>query len=337
MSFLSNLFGQSEYIDCPRCLNEIVVPKNSIKSNMQVQCPTCKFQLPAEYIHSFNKAYPAYIQLFGWSQVGKTTFLDALRLMLYIHPLWPSFTCDPITSLDFDHKAILLAQRRNGQKPDSTIKRERNQNEPYIMLLNDMDRWQSRFLVMMDHAGEQFQDFKVPKDEIPFLQHCPTTIMLYSLTEERDGKQIEDLMITYINSLKTYGVDFQKSSRKLVVVFTKGDRLTDLPANLMHYLNQDSAWSHLENLEIPPFLQGIQLSEYMEAMKRVSDAIESWFSGNVAGAQQFRTMAKRNNIETRYSIISAQGQELTDDSNGVQISPKRVLDPFFWALEFQSK
>jgi hypothetical protein len=338
MSFLSKLFGQNEHIDCPRCLKEIVVTTGRNKTNTtMIRCDECEFEIPAEYVKQFSKAYPVFIQLFGWSAVGKTTFLDVLRLMLYIHPLWPQFTCDPITELDFAHKAVLLDQRLNGDPPNSTLAKERDQNMPYIMLLHDMHRWQSRFLVMMDHAGEQFQRFTVPEGEIPFLQHCPTTIMLYSLADRERGKQIEDLLITYVNSLSRYGVDFNKTPRKIVVVLTKGDKITDLPANLIHYLNTDDAWSMLERLETPTTLQGERLSEYIEAMGRVSDSLKEWFSRNVPGAQAFQTMAHRNGIETRFSIISAQGQEINDQTVAAQISPKRVLDPFFWALEFQSR
>lgn len=337
MSFFSKLFGQNKYIDCPRCLNEISINVKQLESNSTVNCEECKFDIPLKYVRKFNDAYPAFIQLFGWSQVGKTTFLDVLRLILYHHPLWPQFTCDPITKLDFDHKAILLDQRLNGERPNSTIARDRDQNNPYIMLLNDMHRWGSRFMVMMDHAGEQFQGFDVPEGEIPFLQHCPTTIMLYSLTEEKAGKRIDDLMTTYIGSLERYGVDFKKSPRNLIVVFAKGDRITNLPPNLAEYLNSDETWAYLEQLDRPPYLQNASLSEYIEIMGRVSDSIEKWFHNNIAGAQQFNAMAIRNNIETRFSIISAQGQEFNEFTSAAQMNPKRVLDPFFWALEFQSK
>ncbi|MCO5187078.1 MAG: hypothetical protein M9928_11055 [Anaerolineae bacterium] len=337
MSFLRNLFVQNEYIDCPRCLLEIAIAQRDKGPNKVVTCSECDFKIPPEYINRFRDAYPVFIQLFGWSAVGKTTFLDVLRLMLYMHPIWPRFTCDPITRLDFDHKAILLHQRRNGHKPDSTQARDRDQNMPYIMILNDMDRWQSRFLIMMDHAGEQFQRFTVPEGEIPFLQHCPTTIMLYSLNDREPGKQIEDLMITYTTSLTRYGVDFSKTPRKLVMVLAKGDTVTQLPPNIMNYLNSDDTWTQLEQLQTPIQLQDRNLSAYIEVMGRVSDALKEWFINNVPGTQQFNTIAERNGIEVRYAIISAQGQEIDENMGAAQIRPKRVLDPFFWALEFQSK
>lgn len=337
MSILAKLFGQNEHIDCPRCLERVILNKGQIKPNKKIRCDECGFEIPPEYAKKFDSAYPVFIQLFGWSAVGKTTFLDVLRLMLYMHPIWPRFTCDPITDLDFAHKSVLIAQRRNGEPPDSTQVRDRDKNMPYIMLLNDMHRWQSRFLVMMDHAGEQFQKFTVPEGEIPFLQHCPTTIMLYSLTDREEGKQLEDLMITYVTSLTRFGVDFSKTPRKLVVVLTKGDKITDLPANLTHYLNTDETWTKLESMEMPSFLQGPELSEYMEVMGRVSDALKKWIVANVQGAQAFQIMAERVEIETRFCVISAQGQEINDQTSAAQISPKRVLDPFFWALEFQSR
>jgi hypothetical protein len=205
------------------------------------------------------------------------------------------------------------------------------------MLLNKMHRWQSRFLVMMDHAGEQFQDRAVPKGEIPFLQHCPTTIMLYSLGETRPGRNIEDLMGTYITSLEEYGVNFKNTPRKLVVAFSKGDKVTNIPPNLAHYLNTDESWIHLEQLRRPSYLQGAALSEYIEVMTRVSNSLQDWFYHNVHGGQAFLAKARDYGIETRFVLISSQGQEFTDGTGAAQLSPKRVLDPFFFALDFQSK
>ena len=337
MNWWQRFFGEQVHIECPRCLHNINLDKPKIKPNATVPCPECHYGIPPKYALEYRSAYPIFIQLFGWSQVGKSMFLDVLRLMLYMHPIWPEFTCDAITQLDFDHKATLLSQRVNGDIPNATLIRERDQNEPYIMLLNDMQRWNSRFLVMLDHAGEQFQNFSVPEGEIPFLQHCPTTIMLYSLSEKRSGRRIEDLMSTYINSLESYGVDFRKTPRKLVVVFTKGDTVTNIPENLTYYLNSDETWQQLEQLQSPPHLQGAQLSDYIEVMERVSDRLNEWFQTTVPGGQAFTTMARRYGIDVRFSLISAQGQDFNNRASAAQLSPKRVLDPFFFALDFQSR
>jgi len=43
------------------------------------------------------------------------------------------------------------------------------------------------------------------------------------------------------------------------------------------------------------------------------------------------------NIEARYTVISSLGQDVSRDDAAVYINPRRVIDPFLWALEFQSR
>jgi hypothetical protein len=49
-------------------------------------------------------------------------------------------------------------------------------------------------------------------------------------------------------------------------------------------------------------------------------------------------LIKKYNIDARYTMMSATGQAVDPGLGGnLNIMPRRVLDAFFWALEFQSR
>jgi hypothetical protein len=73
------LFGKKPRIICPRCLHEVQV---DAKRPKQTVCDVCKYVIPLVYVRDYAAALPVYVQMFGWSQTGKTTFLDVLRKCL---------------------------------------------------------------------------------------------------------------------------------------------------------------------------------------------------------------------------------------------------------------
>lgn len=331
-----DLFKKKDRIICPRCLQET---KADIKKPSDTPCENCKYVIPHDFLRDYETVKPLYIQLFGWSQVGKTTYLDVLRLHLYnMSNFWSNSFAEPTTELDFRHRQILMNERNAGKPPGMTPKKDRDQTEVYIMKLNNMERWGSRFLVMMDHAGELFQDFSVPVDEIPFLKGTPTAIMLISLKDlTEQGRTFDEPMTVYINALQRYGVNFAKERRRLIVVLAKADLIPDLPSNLNEYFQSDELGSILppDGAKIP--LEGIALAEYLERMQRVSQATADWIDDRVQGGRAGMLMLKHKNIDTRFVVMSALGQDLTGATGLVRLAPRRTLDPFFWALEFQSR
>lgn len=340
MNFLKSLFGGGPQVVCPRCLERISVDKDGAQT-----CPNCGWQLPVKYIKSFDKAPPLFVQIFGWTNHGKTLFLDTLRLVLMdMNVYWKHFGYESFTQLDVEKVRELRADLRRGFFPAGNQPVERNQNEVYIMSLNNMPLWQSRMLVVMDYPGEYFEDFSVPVKEIPFFINTPTTIMLISLPDVLDdnigaaGESIDQLLQFYLGALENEGVSPEKENRKLVVVFTKADVTRGLPQNLRHYLLEDPVWRSIQSEQRPEPLTPEHVAEYLERMKRVSDDIQTWMQNdnrNVPGGTNFLHLLDRYNIDARFSIISATGGEVQEQ--GVNISPRRVLDPFFWALEFQSR
>ncbi len=320
-------------IQCPRCLKRIQVPTNADN----VACKECNFVIPFAYISDFKQVPPVFVQLFGLTASGKTTFLDMLRLHLYdMDRAWQAsnFYTRPITQLDLDHQRTLITDRAQGIMPQATAKRDRNQNEVYIMSLMHMPRWGSRFLVLMDHAGEQFYQLNINVKEIPFLQRTPITIMLLSLSDLiDDGGLVSDLVARYISSLEAYGVNFKKARRHLIIVFSKADLLiNDLPSELREYLSRDTLYMTLRN-PAPGFgLDEAYMDRYLKRMAYMSHVTREWVRGNVRNGPAMLNMLDDKGIATQFMVMSATGHSLVG-GNQLTPEPRRVLDPFFWVLE----
>jgi hypothetical protein len=340
MNIIKSIFGGGPKIVCPRCLERITVKGDSVQT-----CANCGWRIPVQYVRTFDDAPPIFIQVFGWTNHGKTLFLDTLRLVLIdMHALWDNFRYQSFTQLDMDKERELQAERRKGVMAPGTQRLERDQNEVYIMNLRGMERWGNRMLVIMDHPGEYFERYEVPVNEIPFLINTPTTVMLISLPDVIDdetnssGERIDQLFQIYLAALENEGVDWQKDRRKLVIVFTKADITQGLPSNLRNYLMEDAIWSTIDSNKRASPLDNVRVAEYLERMQRVSDDIRHWIRTDrkhVPGGANFVNLIDDYNIDARFTMMSATGGEI--EQGGVSISPRRVLDPFFWALEFQSR
>jgi len=319
-------------IQCPRCFNKIRVPK---EFGHFLTCKECTFAIPLAYVRDCRDMPPVFVQLFGLPNAGKTTFLDILRIYLYdLDRAWERYFPLPITQLDMDHRPILMLERERGILPGSTQKRERNQNEAYIMSLSHMERWGSRFLVLMDHAGESFGPLILNMQDIPFLQHTPVTIMLLSLPDlVNEGKRVNDLVTSYITSLEANRINFARERRQLVVVFSKADLIPDLPTEINEYLSRDNIYSALRDPNQAFNLGPTAMDHYIEWMKYISQVTEQWVSARIPGGRALLNMLRDREIQARFSVMSATGHPI---SPGAMLAPtpRRVLDPFFWVMEF---
>ena len=346
-SALRGLFQVSRYlnlvfrknrksIQCPRCRSLVRINPNEAQNP---SCKSCNFVIPLAYARGYNHAPSVFIQLFGLPGAGKTMFLDMLRLYLYdMDQAWEAtgFYAQPITQLDMEHKDILQSERSQGTLPGSTPKRERNQNEVYIMLLNHMVRWGSRFLVVVDHAGEQFGKLVVDVAEIPFLQHTPVTILLLSLPDlVREKKRVDNLINSYITSLEENGVNFAKEHHQLIIVFSKADLISNLPPELSDYLSKDTTYLSLKNQQRNFKISSeAEMDNYIRQMSIMSNVIRKWLEEKILGGATMLNMLKDKDIATRFTVMSATGLPLSGSGNALVPTPRRVLDPFFWVLEY---
>jgi len=326
-------FLKSRRFICPYCLAEI-------RGGKDLQhCPIsiCKKELPVQYVHDFEEHQPFFVQVFGWSRVGKTVFLSALTLMLIkMSKVWPQFHYSAATDVSQRKVQEINEYLANGHMPPVT---QMGEQEVYVMLLKNMELWGGRTLVIRDCPGEIFDTLQVPVDQAPYLLNAPTTFMFISLPDlpKSGGRSMNMLLENYVNTLMKNGVDFKKEKRKIVVVLTKADLIDNLPPNLRNYLISDPIWAAVNSSGPVDQMDAGTMQEYIETMERVSDAVRDWIQKDPSG-QVFVRFAESKNIDIRFSLISSTGAPVSDQGKMVEaLAPHRVLDPYFWALELQSR
>jgi hypothetical protein len=355
---ISRLFGGGDRktVICPKCQAQVQVNKDATETK-NFQCPAnlpedaCAHPYPIRYIQNYDYAKPLFVQVFGWSAHGKTVFLDALRMLLLdMRKLWPEYTYQSITQTDMEKERELRSTLRKGILPDATQLMDLSQNDYYIMLLEQMPRYAPTWLIIMDHAGEMFTDFDdIPVDRMPYLLNTQTTFFLISihkLKSDDQGWSMDQLLNIYIETMLRNGVNFRKEKRQIVIVFTMGDMLVgDLPSELRRYLVDDDMWNQLRTTGVHTFGEK-KMQDYLDQMYEIDGKIRDWLlsdSDGAPGGANLVGLLKSNQIDARFSIISATGHNQlvtrseSKDKEGIQIRPRRVLDPFLWTMEYEIK
>jgi hypothetical protein len=331
------IFQPAKKVLCPYCLAEIRYRKEIS------QCPKakggCGSELNSGYVQASGRAQPCFLQIMGWSQHGKTVFLQALTLMIQnLGMAWREglYAFSPQTKVTKAFLEKVDEAHESGSMPERT---QLETQDAYIMLLNNMKRWGSRTLVARDVAGEHFDHFTFPEEQIPYVLNVPTTLMMFS-KHDLIGKPygMDSLMTSYQNTLreKIKWIPEQQP-RKVVVVLSKADLLADiLPDTLKDYLVNDPLQKILTSPGTVTELDAAFMQNYMQKLAWASQEIEKWVDQEPRGHNLIQ-LARINNIHLSFSIISSTGTRPGDDNKmATELQPRRVLDPFFWALEYQS-
>jgi len=335
-----NLFSPTKNILCPYCLAEI----NFREGDKVTHCPKtigkdgCGIELPTKYVSRFDQMAPCFAQLVGWSQVGKTVYLQALTATLMkMGVIWRNnFAPAALTNATLRYTRNVKSFMASGTMPPRT---QLQLQEAYIMQLENMTRWGSRTLVMRDVAGEHFNDLKFNIEQTPYLLHVPTTLMMLSISDlEKQNFTMDELMNSLIQTLMNNDPNYGKTKRNVVIVLSKADLIArDLPQQIQEYLLNDPIAKILGSTNDAHEMGEEQMEDYMKNLKKISDAIQAWLKGTDSGSVLV-ALANNESIDLRFSIVSSTGGQVGGNNQmNVAITPTRVLDPFLWALEFQSK
>jgi hypothetical protein len=345
---------------CPKCLKEIALGKDISQAQKCVAGlgqDGCYQPFPLRYAREFDTAETLPIQVFGWSGHGKTVFLDALRLMLLnMRKLWTEYTFQSISELDMTKERELRGTLQQGKMPPSTQRvKDLGDLDVYVMKLERMMGYRDKWLIVMDYPGELFQDFKVQSHLMPFLKNSNTTFLIISLPLLTDpnnttGESIDQLINIYIETMlrmeeadklnknvkKKDKFIFAGQKRQVIVVFTMSDLIFGyIPLELRRYLQSDTMWSRLHTTGSKPFSPE-EMQDYYQEMGNISEHIRDWLLSdtvNVPGGSNLVGLLENTGITTHYALISAVGYQ-PEEKNLMPIQPKRVIDPFLWALEF---
>jgi len=311
-------------------------------------------------VRDFFAAEILPIQVFGWSGHGKTVFLDTLRLMLLdMRKIWPDYTFQSISQKDMEKESELRGTLRQGKMPDSTKPvSDLSQLDVYIMKLENIVNYRDKWLIVMDYPGELFQKFDVKSHLMPFLKGSNTTFFIISVPLLTDpnrpsGESIDQLMNIYIETMLRIEEEDKKDrlkrdrdrftfggqKRQIIVVLTMADMLIGhIPIELRRYLQNDTMWSRLRSPNSKPFTPQ-ETAAYYEGMETASERIRHWLltdSDGAPGGANLVGLLEGTNVTAHYSLISAVGFH-PDEKQPMPVQPKRVIDPFLWALRFDKQ
>jgi hypothetical protein len=293
------------------------------------------------------------IQVFGWKQHGKTAYLTALTLILMrMNNIWERFSWAAVTEASQRMVQDVNIYEREGSMPPST---PMGVDDCYVMLLRKMEPWRDRSLLIRDCPGEIFERFQLPLEQAPFLQRTRTLFMFISMPDLLDpegekrsfeGRTMDMLMVGFLNTLQSHGIRLR--GRRVVVVLTKADRIRNLPPGIRQYLVDDVLWAAANSPEpdrilrdfLPPGTHPTGdafMERYLAAMGQNEEAIRQWLRRN-NHAKCFIQLAEEYRVDLRFSFTSATGGQAVPGSGLTQRwEPRRVLDPFFWALEMERR
>jgi hypothetical protein len=149
---------------------------------------------------------------------------------------------------------------------------------------------------------------------------------------------MDQLMNSYIQTLMKHDPRYGSTKRNVIVVLTKADLINhELPSAAQSHLADDPIVKALVDVNNAQEMGDKDMEIYMNKLKNISDETKEWVK-DLEGGRTLVALAANENIELRFCLVSSTGGAV-DENNRMKISvtPTRVLDPFFWALEFQSK
>lgn len=332
-SFQTPVVEEPPCAPCPFCLEEIPIQSASTQ-----YCPSCQFELPALYAERAIEVPSCPIEVCGLTNHGKSVYLLALTWALdRIAGPWRElgYTCTPPTEPSRDRLKQVRAAQLTGEMPQATPLRA---DEVYLLLLSGLARWNQRSVMMRDFSGEYFAKFRFDtSDHRKYFSDSPCTFMFVSLPDlEKDPATSMDMLLTsYIETLLSQKVP--EDRKNLILILSKGDQVKQLPQHLRSHLMDDPLAAFLSTVDSSATrgrkFDEIALEAYLDGMHRAHAEIENWLL-NSGWATQFVQLARQRSFSTRYCLVSSTGAPVAADNRlGTVWSPKRVLDPLFWALK----
>jgi hypothetical protein len=176
---------------------------------------------------------------------------------------------------------------------------------------------------MYDPPGEAFETDEGIERYAHFVKAAPVVLFLISLSDIRDAQATEmhRLLETYVLGMAR--MKAKTKGQRLVVVFTKADRLkaefAACPLTLAHLNGANRGL-----LSDPP--------KYVKAMTALSRELAQFTEVTLA-ATPFVRLAKNSFRDVEYCAVSALGSPPEDGHLTTALAPRCVVDPLLWVLE----
>jgi len=323
-------------IMCPYCLTMQEPQQTNLCNN-----PDCGHKLAPKYVENARAGNMICLGTFGLPSHGKTALVSSLMQSAQsVHKIVPgSF----VRSLDDDTQKKLnewSVRYKNGQvKPAATPPNERPQ--PLLVMNNKFATSHPMTLVTYDLAGEALVRAGSQPEYVRALNKVNTiwcVVSLDDLANKNDaGYALDGLFSTYLDAMSDLHISIKGKS--ILVVYTKADillgmqaGLEPLPPEVEEYLRNDpyDQLKETPGSRLPPFDE----DGYFAQMLEISDILQEYTTDFVDGGGAFVSMVKDAGAEVYFTINSAFGSTLDENSSnlGIAVRAMRVLDALIWAI-----
>jgi hypothetical protein len=278
------------------------------------------------------------LEVFGQPGHGKSSYLWSVFYMLRkLNLVWPDYLCWPQDDATEEALKAIHENVHEGRLPP----RGAEGNElRYDLRLQNMERWGEKKLVVWDWPDPVFSPPDSNGARKETVNWGAPAWWLISLPDLRDV-QVEYLDMFFDDLVRkriSQGYPVYSRPLRLVVVLTKGDAIPDLPLPIRDYLKQDPLWKAVsaEDFGASPLLGAEPLRAYLATLSNAHAMIQQWLNSTLHGHMLLRRAAEYH-VDLRFAIVSATGSGFVE-SGKLQFpwTPRRVLDPLFWAMEFES-
>jgi hypothetical protein len=299
---------------------------------------TCGKTIPRKYLDNTRKRPPVWLVTVGNSRHGKTTYVDALALIMENLGKISKGTFS--SYLDNDTLNKFREIRREAQEgilPDSTPV---TRPSPMLITLPNFMGNPNNTLVMYDMAGEIFDDPEKVTHYADAIRHAETIWFLISIEDvrlDRDGRSIQELVQIYVDGMNSLGVD--PKGRNIIVVYTKADQIGNkLPQLVSDYLINDP-YASLADMTMND-ARGNQFDEYRyrQELEQVSDELAEYTFAQVPGGAALINMIEYYQMNLKFCAVSAfPGGGNSGEPSGTKTLRLRVVDPLVWGLSLQGE
>jgi hypothetical protein len=318
-------------VKCPFCFHTQTFRVDT--PNPVCQNQNCGKEIPSAYVKEYSQVKPNWIHAIGFRGHGKTVYLTSLIDHIEKVPfIWSDSTNRILNQASLQKIREHRAQIFNGDMPEPTPE---NFPTPLLLHIKKMRRWGNSCVIMHDTAGENFADINKATTNGRFILDSNTSLFILSIAniETEPQNRLSDLFDIYLAALDKLGSDNNKK-RNIVVVYTKADLIIDkLPDDVGKYLRDDNLWDNLQS-RTPRNLADMDMRAYVENMMYMSNKLHEFTKKEIESGLTLINSASERNINLRFCVTSALGSAPNNENKlTMPPYPRRVLDPFFWALE----
>lgn len=306
----------------------------------KADCENCGNEVTPQFLRAAAKTPPIYLATVGFTQHGKTTYLDSLMTMVenlgkISDRTYHEYMDDPT----FEKVQRMRKQVQQREVPEST--RATRDVQPMLVSLHNFLDQPVHPVILYDLGGEVFdrkadiQRFAEPMKNAHTIWFFVSVYDLENPDEQGRGedfiRSLSDLFAVYRSGMERLGVSLK--GRNLLIVYTKADQVANqLPAQVRNYLRSDKYYdlARLKRSEARGL--GFDPDAYLRDILEISDELREW-TYDIEGGTPFINMLDESGMNVLFTVTSSIGRQSDPNTDRmIEFRRYRVLDPLLWAL-----